>query len=109
MRGRESFLHKITAPNRLVRLSKSGHISYSQRLTISSECRRDLRKFPMDNQKCQIEIGSFGYSLSEIQYKWTENPIEVDEFALADYILMNYVVTSRNMSSKNVTSVKFLF
>ena len=58
-------------------------------------------------------IGSFGYSLSEIEYNWTENPIEVVEFALADYILMNYVVTSRNISSKNgeqsIISVKFLF
>ena len=69
----------------------------------------DLRKFPMDNQNCQIDIGSFGNSLSEIQQKWTETPIEVNEFAIDDYILMNYVVTSRNMSSKNVTSVKFLF
>ena len=69
-----------------------------------------------NDYKCMVttfEIGSFGYSLSEIQYKWTENQIEVDEFALADYILMNYVVSSRNIGSKNgeqsVISVKFLF
>ena len=41
--GRESFLHSITSPNRLVRLSGDGTISYSQRLTIASKCKMDLR------------------------------------------------------------------
>ena len=41
--GRGSFLHTITAPNRLVRLAGDGTVSYSQRLTIASKCRLDLR------------------------------------------------------------------
>ena len=41
--GRGSFLHTITAPNRLVRLAGDGTISYSQRLTIASKCKLDLR------------------------------------------------------------------
>ena len=41
--GRASFLHSITAPNRLVRLAGDGTVSYSQRLTIASKCRLDLR------------------------------------------------------------------
>ena len=41
--GRDSFLHTITAPNRLVRLAGDGTVSYSQRLTIASKCRLDLR------------------------------------------------------------------
>ena len=73
----------------------------------------DLRKFPMDNQGCRIDIGSFGYTSSEIQYKWTEDPIEVDEYALGDFILVDFITGNRNVTSKigkqSVISVKFRF
>ena len=45
MGGRESFLHRITSPNRLVRLAKDGTISYSQRLTVATKCNFNLRYF----------------------------------------------------------------
>ena len=87
-------MHRVTAPNRLVRLSSSGQVgiyiqdnhlvsssaffgfpsklstvtsyhftkgSYvlvqvydSQRLTVDSQCKMDLRKFPMDTQQCEV-------------------------------------------------------
>ena len=58
--GRDSFLHRyvtlmtnlsvvdvtiirITSPNRLVRLAEDGTISYSQRLTLATKCKMNLR------------------------------------------------------------------
>ena len=81
--GRRSFLHSVTSPNRLVRLEEDGRISYSQRLTIASRCKLDLRstsplsgsfnmlmficrKFPMDKQTCRVELSSFGYTTGEV-------------------------------------------
>ena len=83
----------MTAPNRLVRLARDGTISYSQRLTLATKCRMNLRypalittpnaicwylllfqksklhcrKFPMDVQHCHVELSSFGYTLSEVR------------------------------------------
>ena len=48
--GKKSYLHKITVPNRFVRISPEGRISYSQRLTIWANCPMDLSKFPLDSQ-----------------------------------------------------------
>ena len=48
--GKKSYLHKITVPNRFVRISAAGQISYSQRLTLWASCPMDLRKFPLDSQ-----------------------------------------------------------
>ena len=48
--GKKSYLHKITVPNRFVRISANGQISYSQRLTLWASCPMDLRKFPLDSQ-----------------------------------------------------------
>ena len=48
--GKKSYLHKITVPNRFVRISPKGRVSYSQRLTLWASCPMDLRKFPLDSQ-----------------------------------------------------------
>ena len=65
--GRESFLHRITSPNRLVRLADDGTISYSQRLTLATKCKMNLRKFPLDSQTCRVELSSFGYTMKEVR------------------------------------------
>ena len=68
LNGKDSYLHKISVPNRFVRISPNGRISYSQRLTVSAQCKMNLRKFPMDSQICPLEIGSFGHAGFEMQY-----------------------------------------
>lgn len=77
--GKQSFLHKITVPNRFVRIAPSGAISYSQRLTLWASCGMDLRKFPLDSQSCHLEIGSFAYTAKDVIYRWKEGaPYEID-------------------------------
>ena len=50
LNGKKSYLHKITVPNKFVRISSNGEVSYSQRLTLWASCPMDLRKFPLDSQ-----------------------------------------------------------
>ena len=76
--GRESFLHRITSPNRLVRLAEDGTISYSQRLTLATSCRMKLRKFPLDSQTCRVELSSFGYTLDAVGVKVAETNLLTD-------------------------------
>ena len=76
--GRESFLHRITSPNRLVRLAEDGTISYSQRLTLATTCRMKLRKFPLDSQTCRVELSSFGYTLDAVGVKVAETNLLID-------------------------------
>ncbi|XP_071043637.1 gamma-aminobutyric acid receptor alpha-like [Parasteatoda tepidariorum] len=68
--GKNSYLHTITTPNKFVRLYKDGRVLYSSRLTIRASCPMKLENFPMDVQRCPLQIGSFGYSDRDIQYKW---------------------------------------
>ena len=56
-------------PNRFIRISHNGRISYSQRLTVKARCQMDLRKFPLDSQLCPLEIGSFGHDASQMVYR----------------------------------------
>ena len=45
-----SYLHVLTTPNRLVRLSEDGGVLYSSRLTVKAKCQMDLHRFPLDVQ-----------------------------------------------------------
>ncbi|GIY55792.1 gamma-aminobutyric acid receptor alpha-like [Caerostris extrusa] len=71
--GKNSYLHTITTPNKFVRLYRDGRVLYSSRLTIRASCPMRLENFPMDVQRCPLQIGSFGYSDRDIQYRW--NPL----------------------------------
>ncbi|GLH14017.1 Gamma-aminobutyric acid receptor alpha-like [Gryllus bimaculatus] len=58
MNGKKSHLHRITVPNKFLRLGQDGYLVYSMRLTIKASCPMHLRKFPLDTQKCPLLIGS---------------------------------------------------
>ena len=42
------------------------------RLTIKATCPMDLSNFPMDSQTCTVEIESFGYTMTDLRYKWND-------------------------------------
>ncbi|XP_059080486.1 uncharacterized protein LOC131878512 [Tigriopus californicus] len=71
--GLSSYIHTITRPNKLLRISEHGDITYSMRLTIKAKCPMMLRSFPMDWQSCPLVIGSFAYTEDEVLYIWS-NP-----------------------------------
>ncbi|XP_003695750.2 gamma-aminobutyric acid receptor subunit alpha-5-like [Apis florea] len=59
--GKHSYVHTITVPNKLLRISQDGDILYSMRLTIKAKCPMELRNFPMDRQSCPLILGSYSY------------------------------------------------
>lgn len=105
--GKRSYLHKMTVPNRFIRIAPDGRVSYSQRLTIKARCQMDLRKFPLDTQECPLEIGSFGHDSDEIIYKWSAKPLSMDKLGLAQYNLINWTfgAFSGEEDSRNISKV----
>ena len=84
--GKKSYLHKITVPNRFVRISPEGRISYSQRLTIWANCPMDLSKFPLDSQVRENSMTSSTLIFDELMgsnYQTTKSePKFFDEYLL---------------------------
>ncbi|OXA60668.1 Gamma-aminobutyric acid receptor subunit beta, partial [Folsomia candida] len=72
-----SYFHTATTSNEFLRISKDGDILRSIRLTVTAACNMDLRHFPMDSQLCNIEIESFGYTMSDIRYNWARGATSV--------------------------------
>nr|XP_018905083.1 PREDICTED: gamma-aminobutyric acid receptor alpha-like isoform X2 [Bemisia tabaci] len=117
MNGKKSSLHKITSPNKFVRLRKNGYLTLSMRLTVSASCKMHLRKFPLDTQNCSLLIGSFAYASSDIIYKWsadgepvaTEPGMEMAQHSLiATKIQKNFLV-KRDTDEYHVIRANFIF
>uniref|UniRef100_A0A1I8IPI4 Neur_chan_LBD domain-containing protein n=1 Tax=Macrostomum lignano TaxID=282301 RepID=A0A1I8IPI4_9PLAT len=64
------FLHEITTPNYLIWLDPNGLVTFSQKLTVRLACPMQLWNFPMDTQLCPLEIGSYGFALSDLEFVW---------------------------------------
>ena len=69
---KRSYIHSATVLNEFIRLNPDGQILKSTRLTLTATCPMDLQYFPMDQQICSVEIGSYGFSKSQIVYVWKE-------------------------------------
>ncbi|KAI1286117.1 Gamma-aminobutyric acid receptor subunit alpha-4 [Halotydeus destructor] len=68
--GKNAYMHTITVPNKFVRIYTDGRVLYSSRMTVKASCPMQLASFPMDIQRCPLEMGSFGYSVRDVTYKW---------------------------------------
>ncbi|GLH14021.1 Gamma-aminobutyric acid receptor subunit beta-like, partial [Gryllus bimaculatus] len=88
--GKNSYVHTITVPNKLLRITQDGDILYSMRLTIKAKCPMELRKFPMDSQSCPLIFGSYAYTSQELVYQWTDGKSVdfVSGMALSQFDLM---------------------
>ncbi|KAK9870325.1 hypothetical protein WA026_006411 [Henosepilachna vigintioctopunctata] len=83
--GKNSYVHTITVPNKLLRISQDGDILYSMRLTIKAKCPMKLHTFPMDRQSCPLILGSC--KVNSLMYlKFSNNHIFVDAYSSKDII-----------------------
>jgi len=62
----------IPAESTFGRIMHSGDVLWSSRLTFKATCPMDLTHYPADNQLCTLEIESFGYTMSDIRFRWED-------------------------------------
>ncbi|GFX47173.1 gamma-aminobutyric acid receptor subunit alpha-6 [Trichonephila clavipes] len=104
LNGKSSYLHKVSVPNKFVRVRYDGQLKYSMRLTIQTNCPMHLRKYPLDKQACPLIIGSFAYTSKDVLYQWNgPNPVAVaDDVTLSQYDYLN--ITLLNSTDSKGTS-----
>lgn len=75
---KEGHFHKIIMPNVLLRINDSGLVLYSIRISLVLACPMDLKYYPLDRQNCTIEMASYGYTESDLEFKWkSTDPVQV--------------------------------
>ncbi|GMT26241.1 hypothetical protein PFISCL1PPCAC_17538, partial [Pristionchus fissidentatus] len=69
--------HEIDKPNVLIRIMPDGSILFSERLTLTLSCPMHLAMFPLDVQRCHLDMASYAYSTEDLVYQWSRaNPIQ---------------------------------
>ena len=53
-----------------------GLVTRKVNLALTSFCPMDFHKYPFDGQHCEINLQSFSYGASQVEYKW--NPTSLD-------------------------------
>ncbi|PAV76790.1 hypothetical protein WR25_25930 isoform B [Diploscapter pachys] len=118
---KRSFFHVATTHNSFLRIDKDGTVYTSQRLTVTATCSMKLQLFPMDSQRCKLEIESYAYSTDEIAYYWCsrdnnnctgikKEEIELPSYAFDDRnICMNRTVFKNASGSYSRLIVTFIF
>ncbi|XP_037327674.2 glycine receptor subunit beta-like [Pungitius pungitius] len=79
--------HDVTQDNILLFIFRNGDILISMRLSVTLSCPLDLQLFPMDTQRCKMQLESFGYTTSDLVFMWQSDPVQMDEIALPQFDL----------------------
>uniref|UniRef100_G1NHK8 Gamma-aminobutyric acid type A receptor beta4 subunit n=1 Tax=Meleagris gallopavo TaxID=9103 RepID=G1NHK8_MELGA len=67
-----------------------------ERITTTAACMMDLRRYPLDEQNCTLEIESYGYTTDDIEFYWNGESavtgvsnIELPQFSIIDYKMVS--------------------
>uniref|UniRef100_A0A914CP80 Uncharacterized protein n=1 Tax=Acrobeloides nanus TaxID=290746 RepID=A0A914CP80_9BILA len=98
-------LFLVTTQNLIAYLDPDGQVTSLQRLTVTASCPMNLQLFPLDTQTCELDIESYGYYTSEVNYFWKNDSawedgnddlatvISFGEFTLPQYRVVGYITT----------------
>ncbi|XP_041131228.1 gamma-aminobutyric acid receptor subunit beta-1-like [Polyodon spathula] len=97
LNDKKSFVHGVTVKNRMIRLHPDGTVLYGLRITTTAACMMDLRRYPLDEQNCTLEIESYGYTTDDIEFYWKGGEtavtgvanIELPQFSIMDYKMLS--------------------
>ncbi|KAL9969855.1 hypothetical protein ACROYT_G022123 [Oculina patagonica] len=67
---KKSSFHEVTKKNYVLIFLPNGTVFFSIRISLTGVCRMNLRKYPMDTQKCMLSIMSYSYSEVDAKYTW---------------------------------------
>ncbi|KPP64073.1 glycine receptor subunit beta-like, partial [Scleropages formosus] len=78
--------HDVTQENILLFIFRNGDVLISMRLSVTLSCPLDLTLFPMDTQRCKMQLESFGYTTDDLKFSWQSgDPVQMDEIALPQF------------------------
>nr|XP_046173617.1 gamma-aminobutyric acid receptor subunit beta-4-like isoform X2 [Oncorhynchus gorbuscha] len=109
LNDKKSFLHGVTVKNRMIRLHPDGTVLYGLRITTTAACMMDLRRYPLDEQNCTLEIESYGYTTDDIVFYWHGGDTAVtgvDKLELPQFSIVALRLVSREVRfTTGVTTV----
>ncbi|XP_063616019.1 glycine receptor subunit alpha-2-like, partial [Penaeus indicus] len=85
-------IHRVSMPNVLYRIYKTGDVLYSMRVTLRLSCHMEFREYPLDSQVCGVHITSYANTDDLVKYRWlADRPIDLPEgLEIAQFDLLGF-------------------
>ncbi|GMS81627.1 hypothetical protein PENTCL1PPCAC_3802, partial [Pristionchus entomophagus] len=90
-----AYLQEVTTPNMMVIVYPDGLVFKSMRIDVTLSCSMELKRFPMDTQRCPVTVQSYAYVEELVNLTWFK---KVDDFPLgvnSDIRLNDMVITKK--------------
>ncbi|XP_037080118.1 pH-sensitive chloride channel 2-like [Pollicipes pollicipes] len=85
----------VSTTNTFVSVCPDGGVHFSFRVKTTLFCDMYLKKFPFDNQVCQVLLESWLHTTQDLVMTWeSDTPISSNPIALAEYELTSYRVSN---------------
>ncbi|XP_066285810.1 gamma-aminobutyric acid receptor subunit beta-like [Branchiostoma lanceolatum] len=94
--AKRSRFHTVTTENRVVYINTTGGVMYILRVSAALACNMNFDTYPMDVQKCELQVGSHGYSAQDLVYYWKDGLNSVEGFSnsyLPYFSIQNRTIT----------------
>nr|XP_046173068.1 gamma-aminobutyric acid receptor subunit rho-3-like [Oncorhynchus gorbuscha] len=90
--SKRSFIHDTTMENIMLRVYPDGNILYSVRITVTALCAMDFSSFPLDTQKCSLELESYAYNENDLMLYWKNgnDSLRTDEIVLSQFFIEEF-------------------
>ncbi|XP_077990388.1 glycine receptor subunit alpha-2-like [Glandiceps talaboti] len=107
-------LHTVTVENQIARIHPDGSLLYSTRYSLKLACYMSLARFPMDGQTCELNMESYGYTIKDLIFEWSNvtNPIQKEaELKLPQFNIMDMTThnCTKDYSTGNFTCIQAKF
>ncbi|XP_072019835.1 glycine receptor subunit alpha-2-like isoform X2 [Amphiura filiformis] len=84
-------LHHVTVTNKLMQIFPDGRIWLSTRVSVTLSCNMKLENFPMDSQKCTMNIMSYAYTTEDLELTIKDEDINIENgLSIPRFDLLNH-------------------
>ena len=96
-----------------LRIYKDHTLRYSSRLNFDVACSMDFRRFPVDEQLCEVNFESFGHTNKELKFQWVDgsniNPnITLAQFSMDVHLEDTYTTDYYDLAYPGIHKDRFL-
>uniref|UniRef100_A0A914W1Z9 Uncharacterized protein n=1 Tax=Plectus sambesii TaxID=2011161 RepID=A0A914W1Z9_9BILA len=94
--SKEAKIHESPFRNVFLMVFPNGTLWTNYRVKLTGPCDMNLKRFPMDQQKCMLTFESFNYNTGDVRMKWNQPApvILFKEIELPDFTMVNYSVVA---------------
>ncbi|CAH3019133.1 unnamed protein product, partial [Porites evermanni] len=83
----KSYMHNVLTTNHKIDISADGQVDWGTRATVQAKCHMDFRTFPLDEQKCTLNIVSYAYPTQHLIYNWKTPSVMVLDKEMAQFFM----------------------